>query len=145
MQQRLHTAVHRPIDDERRDEHEKEVNQKDTPVRQCSFGEVPISEFEQEIHTHFFLKFTPNHLIHHSGVRLDDFHDFRGNIFLDIVGHGNTEITVLVKGNRRFHCLEQRLLVNSSKNKARFVQRFGSFRAGTNTNRRERMTDAGKE
>ena len=47
----------------------------------------------------FLLKLPPNHFIHHAGVGLDQLDYLGRNIFFDIIGDGDAEVTGFVHGN----------------------------------------------
>ena len=54
----------------------------------------------QDIFTSFFrfsktiLPLPPHHLVDDAGVALDDFHDFGGDVFFDVVRHGDAVVAV---------------------------------------------------
>ena len=47
------------------------------------------------ISTNILSKLSPNHLIYNASVGLDDFNYLGGNVFLNVVRHGDAVITVL--------------------------------------------------
>ena len=51
------------------------------------------------------LELSPYHLIDYSHIALDDLHDLRRNIFLNIVRHRDAVVTVLVHGDGGIDCL----------------------------------------
>ena len=91
------------------------------------------------------LPLPPHHFVDDAGVALDDFHDFGGDVFFDVVGHGDSVVAVGVHRDGGINGLEQRLFVDSGDKEARLVKRFGAFGAGADADCRERMADTRKE
>lgn len=89
--------------------------------------------------------FSPNHLVDNACVALDNFHHFRANIFLNIIGHGDSIIRMNIHIHSRCYCLEQAFFVDACEDEARLIQSFGAFRTCPDTYRRERMPHRSKE
>ena len=75
------------------------------------------------------LVFPPDHLIYDAGVRLDNLHDFRADVLLNVIGNRDTVITVAVHLNRCVNRLEKTLFVDPRYNEASFVKSFRTFSA----------------
>ena len=88
---------------------------------------------------------SPNHLIHHARIGLNDLDDLGGDVFFDIVRYGDTVIAYLIHCDSRIDRLQKSLFINARKDKASLVKRFRAFRRGTDADRRERLANAGKE
>ena len=93
----------------------------------------------------FKSKFSPDHLIHNTGIGLNDFYHLCGYVFLDIVGNGDAVIAVITHIDRRCNCLQKAVFINSREDKASLIKCFGAFGACPYANRRERMSDAREE
>ena len=59
------------------------------------------------------LIFSPNHLINHARVGLNDLYNLGGYVLLNIVGHGDAVVTDLVHGYRRIYSLQKSLFVDA--------------------------------
>ena len=92
-----------------------------------------------------FLSLPPNHLIHYPDVALDDFHHFRRDILVYIVGDGEAVVAVLAEANGGVYGLEQGFLVNAGDDEVAFVDGLGTFRAGADANGGEGMAYTGEE
>ena len=55
----------------------------------------------------------PHHLINHAGIALDDLNDLIGDIFVYIIRHRDTKITVLIHLHRHLHRLKQVVAVDT--------------------------------
>lgn len=88
---------------------------------------------------------SPHHLADHAGVALDDLYHLVGHVFIHIVRHGNTEITVLVHLNGHIHRLQQMVTVDTGQDEIALVQRLGALCAGADAHGREGVADAGEE
>ena len=92
-----------------------------------------------------FLSLPPNHLIHYPDVALDDFHHFRRDILVYIVGDGEAVVAVLAEANGGVYGLEQGFLVNAGDDEVAFVDSLWTFRGGTDADGREGMAYTGEE
>ena len=77
------------------------------------------------------LEFSPDHFVYNTGIALDDLDYFGADIFFDVIRNRNSIIPVLVHFNCCIHSLKKRILIDSSQNKTRFVERLRSFRRCT--------------
>ncbi len=91
------------------------------------------------------LKLPPHHLIHNPRIRLNNLHDLRRNILIDIIRHGDAMVAGGIHRDRRVNRLEQRARVDAGDEEAAFVQGFGALGAGADADGRERMSHRGKE
>ena len=91
------------------------------------------------------LPLSPHHLVDDAGVALDNLHDFRRDVFFDVVGHGNAVIAVLVHRDGGVDSLEQRLFVDAGDKETCLVERFGAFGTGTDAHGRERVAHTREE
>ena len=87
------------------------------------------------------LKFTPDHLVYHAYVALDDADDLGGNILVHVVRDGDAVVAVLDEAHRHIDALQQADRVDAAQHEATFVQRLGTLGAGADANGRERMTN----
>ena len=71
--------------------------------------------------------FSPDHFIDYARVGLNDLHHLGGDVFLDIIGHGNAEIPAVIHSHRRVNSLQKSLLVDSRQNEARLVESLGTL------------------
>ena len=92
-----------------------------------------------------FLSLPPNHLIHYPDVALDDFHHFRRDILVYIVGDGEAVVAVLAEANGGVYGLEQGFLVNAGDDEVAFVYGLGTLRAGADADGREGMAYTGEK
>ena len=81
----------------------------------------------------------PHHLIHYPHIALDDLHHLRGDILIHIVKHWKAMVAILTKRNGGIYRLEQRCCINTGNDKIALVYGLGTFRGGSDTDRRERM------
>lgn len=85
--------------------------------------------------------FPPNHFIHDSSVALDKLNHFGRHIFIRIIWHRDTIVTINVHLHGCIYGLEQRTLINAGKDKAPFIHCLGAFCRRAYTHCRERMSD----
>ncbi len=90
-------------------------------------------------------KLPPHHLVHHPDVALDDADDLGGDILVHVVRHRDARETVADERDGDVDALKKALRVDATEDKAAFVQGFGALRRRTDTDRRERMSNACKE
>ena len=91
------------------------------------------------------LKLPPHHLIHNPRIRLNNLHDLRRNILIDIIRHGDAMVAGGIHCHGRVDSLEQGTRVDAGDEEAAFVQGFGALGRGANAYRRERMSHRSKE
>ena len=91
------------------------------------------------------LELPPHHLIHHPHIALDDADDFRGDVFVHIVGDGDAGQAVADQGDRHIHALQQSDSVDAAKHEAAFVKSLRALGRGADAHGRERMPDRRKE
>ena len=60
-----------------------------------------------------YLILPPHHLINHTGIALDDLNDLIGDIFVQVIRHRDTKITVLIHLHRHLHRLKQVVAVDT--------------------------------
>ena len=89
--------------------------------------------------------FSPDHLIHHAGVALNQLDHLGGNIFFNIVGDRDAVVAVHIHLDGGVHRLQQGFFVDPRQNKAGFIQRLGALGGGTDADCGERMAHAGEE
>ena len=68
------------------------------------------------------LELPPHHLIHDTGVTLDDLHDLRGDILVHIVRHRCTMVACGVHRHGGLDCLQQAAGVDTGDEEAGLVQ-----------------------
>lgn len=87
-----------------------------------------------------FLLFSPDHLIHHTCVALDNLHNLSRYVLIYIIRHRLSVIAIKVHLHRCVYSLQQAFFVNACEHKAAFVQRFRALRRGADAHRRERRS-----
>ena len=92
-----------------------------------------------------FLLFSPDHLIHHTCVALDNLHNLSRYVLIYIIRHRQSVIAIKVHLHRCVYSLQQAFFVNACEHEAAFVQRFRALRRGADAHRRECMADACEE
>ena len=53
------------------------------------------------------LEFAPDHFVDDADVGLYDFHDFGADVFVNVVGDGESVMTVAAEGYGGVNCLEE--------------------------------------
>ena len=91
------------------------------------------------------LFFSPNHLVDHTGVALDEFHNLGADNLIGIVRDGNTIVSVLAHFYRHVYSLKKVVFVDTSQYEAAFIQGFWAFRTGADADGWETMTHTGEE
>lgn len=91
------------------------------------------------------LLFSPNHLIDHTGITLNEFHNLGADNLIGIVGDGNTIVSVLAHFYRHVYSLKKVVFVDTSQYEAAFIQGFWAFRTGSDADGWETMTHTGEE
>ena len=89
--------------------------------------------------------FSPNHLVHHACIRLDELDDLIGNILVRVIGDRDAEVTVFIHLNSCIDCLEQAFFIDTREDEAGFIERLGSLGGGADADCGERLADARKE
>ena len=92
-----------------------------------------------------FLLFSPDHLINHTCVALDNLHNLSRYILIYIIRHRQSVIAIKVHLHCCVYSLQQAFFVNACEHEAAFVQRFRALRRGADAHRRECMADACEE
>ena len=92
-----------------------------------------------------FLLFSPDHLIHHTCVALDNLHNLSRYVLIYIIRHRQSVIAIKVHLHRCVYSLQQAFFVNACKHKAALIQRFRALRRGADAHRREGMSHAREE
>lgn len=54
-----------------------------------------------------WLEFAPDHFVYDADVGLYDFHDFGADVFVNVVGDGESVMTVAAEGYGGVNCLEE--------------------------------------
>lgn len=91
------------------------------------------------------LKFPPDHLIHDTGVALDDFDDFGGDVFLDVVGDRYAVMAVAAEADSGVDGLEEAVLVDAGDDETGLVEGLRTLGAGADADGGEGMTHTGEE
>ena len=91
------------------------------------------------------LELPPNHLVDNADVGLDDADDLGGDVFVDVVWHGNAREPVADQRNGNVHALQKSLGVDTGEDETAFVQGFGTLGGGADADGREGMADGGEE
>ena len=107
------------------------------------FGRTNLHEFNEGYIPMRLLP--PNHLVDDAGIALDDFDDFGGDVFVYVVGHGDTVEAVLAKADGGVDCLKQAAAVDAGDDEAALVDGLGTLRAGADAHGGEGVADAGEE
>ena len=107
------------------------------------FGRTNLHEFNEGYIPMPLLP--PNHLVDDAGIALDDFDNFGGDVFVYVVGHGDTVEAVLAKADGGVDCLKQAAAVDAGDDKASLVDGLGALRAGADAHGGEGVADAGEE
>lgn len=89
--------------------------------------------------------FSPYHFIHDAYIALDDFHDFGRDVFIYIVGNGDSMVTFLAEADCGIYCLKETLLIDAGNDEIGFVDGFGTFGRGADANGGEGVTYAGEK
>ena len=76
---------------------------------------------------------------------MDDLHYLGGDVFLNVVWHGDAVVAVLVHLHSGVHGLEEAALIDARQDKAALVQGLRSLGAGADADGRERMPHAGEK
>lgn len=92
-----------------------------------------------------FLLFSPDHLINHTSVALDNLHNLSRYVLIYILRHRQSVFPIKVRLHRCVYSLQQAFFVNACKHKAALIQRFWTLRRGADAHRRERMSHAREE
>lgn len=79
------------------------------------------------------LELPPHHLIHHADVALDDAHHLCGNVFVDVVEHGDAGEAVADKGDGHVDALQQAFGVDAAQHEAALVEGLGALRGDEDT------------
>lgn len=85
------------------------------------------------------LELPPHHLIDDADVALDDADDFGGDVFVDVVGHGDAGEAVADKGDGHVDALQQAFGVDAAQHEAALVEGLGALSGGADADSRERM------
>ena len=89
--------------------------------------------------------FSPNHLVDHTGVALNDFNHLGRHIFLNVVWDRDAIVTSPIHFHRSVHRLEQPLLVDAGQNETSLVQSLWTLSGGADTYGGEGVSHAGEE
>lgn len=95
--------------------------------------------------TDLFSFLPPNHLVNHTGVTLDEFHNLGADVFVDIVWHRDAVVFVAYHLYGYIYGLKEVVFVDAGKDEAAFVKGFRSLGAGADADGRERVAYTGKE
>lgn len=74
--------------------------------------------------------FAPDHFVDDACVGLDEFDDFVGNVFVNVVGDGEAAVAVAVHFNGYVDRLQQGGFVDAGQDEVAFVEGFGAFGGG---------------
>ena len=75
-------------------------------------------------YTILVLLLPPNHLINHTGVALDQFHDLGADVFVGVGWDRNAVVAVLYHLYSYVNCLEKVVLIDAGEDEAAFVEGF---------------------
>lgn len=86
----------------------------------------------------------PHHAVHDARVALNDPHDLRSNVVL-VVRHGNAVQALGLEGDGSADGVQEVALVDAGQGEAALVESLGALGRGTDTDCRERASDAREE
>ena len=92
-----------------------------------------------------FLLFSPDHLINHTCVALDNLHNLSRYVLIYILRHRQSVFPIKVRLHRCVYSLQQAFFVNACEHEAALIQRFRALRRGSDAHRREGMSHAREE
>ena len=87
----------------------------------------------------------PHHLIHNPHITLNNLHDLRADILIDIIRYWDAVGAVAAEFHCGVHRLEQALGVNAGDDEVSLVYGLGTLSAGADADGRERMSYRGEE
>ena len=102
-------------------------------------------EIIQDVLVDNHLRLSPNHLVHHTDVTLDDADDLGGDVLVHVVGDRDAREAVADEGDGDVDTLEKADGVDAAEHEAAFVQGLGALGRCTDADGRERMADAREE
>jgi len=79
----------------------------------------------------------PNHLINHTGIALDEFHNLRADVFVGVGRNRDAVVAVLDHLNCYVNCLKKVVLVDAGEDEAAFVEGFRALGRGADADCRE--------
>ena len=90
---------------------------------------------------------SPNHSVDDAGIALDNLDDFVGDVFISVVGNGDSTAVTLVFHHLDcgVHCLQKPVRIDSREDETCFVERFGAFGRSSDADCGERMSDRCEE
>ena len=91
-----------------------------------------------------FLPLSPHHSVDDVRIALNDLHHFRGHIFVQIVRHGHTQVSVGVHGHCGVHRLQDFLFRDARQDEVSLVHGLRPFGGSADADGREGMS-LGKE
>ena len=95
--------------------------------------------------TELSLKLPPHHFIHDAHITLDDLHYLGAYVFVHIVRHRDSMLTVFAKLYSSIYSLKETLLVNAGNGEVALVDGFGTFGRGADADGWEGVTYACEE
>ena len=77
-----------------------------------------------------FSEFSPDHFVDYTGVALDELDDLGGYAFVDVVGHGETEVAVAVHFDCYVDGLKKRCFIDAGEDEVAVVEGLGALGGG---------------
>ena len=87
----------------------------------------------------------PDHLVNHSGIRLDEFDDLGADVFVSICRHRDAVVAVADHLHCYINSLKQIVFVDAGEDKAAFVESLRALCRCTDADCWERMSNRSKE
>ena len=97
------------------------------------------------IYLQLFLKLPPHHLVDDAHIALDNLHYLGAYVFVHIVRHRDSMLTVLAEPNSSIYCLKETLLIDAGNDEVALVDGFRTFGRGADADGREWMANASEE
>lgn len=91
------------------------------------------------------LELPPHHLVDYPHITLNNLHNLRADIFIDIVRYWNAVVTVSAELDSSVNCLEERLGIDAGDDEVGFIDGLRPLSRGAYADSRERMAYAGEE
>ncbi len=87
----------------------------------------------------------PHHLVHNTHITLNNLHDLRADILIDIIRHRDSVVTVSAELDSSVNCLEEGFGVDAGDDEVGFVDGLRPLGAGAYADSWEWMAYAGEE
>lgn len=92
-----------------------------------------------------YIIFPPHHLVHNPYIALDDLDDFGGDVLVGVVGDREAVEAVTAEFHSGVDGLKEAFFVYAGDDEVTFVDGFRTLGARPDADRRERVSDTGKE